>query len=199
MHPGDPNVWLSPVGSDALYSHFQIPYLDRSRDLKLTCDRLGVWVIRDPHRNPQSIVGLATPESWDDVAGHNAEPDGGWHYGKVPPSLLIVDDHEGFREAVRILLEGEGYTIVGLAAAGEEAVVEAARLHPDLVLLDIQLPGIDGFATAERLAALPNPPAVVLISSREASSFGSRIEHAPVRGFLAKHELSGARLAGLLG
>ncbi len=114
------------------------------------------------------------------------------------PSLLIVDDHEDFRESARILLEAEGFEVVGLAAAGEEAVTATERLDPDLVLLDIQLPGIDGFVTAERLAALPKPPAVVLISSRAVHTFGSKVADAPVRGFVAKHELSGAALARLL-
>lgn len=88
--------------------------------------------------------------------------------------------------------------VVGSAGSGEEAVSEVMRLGPDVVLLDIQLPGLDGFATAERLAALADPPAVILISSRARSSYGPRIEHAPVRGFLAKQELSGESLRILM-
>jgi len=112
--------------------------------------------------------------------------------------LLIVDDHAEFRDSASVLLEGEGFDVVGSAATGEEALGLATRLDPDLVLLDIQLPGMDGFATAVRLAALANPPVVVLISSRTRSSYGSRIDHAPVRGFLAKHELSGESLKSLI-
>jgi DNA-binding NarL/FixJ family response regulator len=112
--------------------------------------------------------------------------------------LLIVDDHAEFRDSASVLLEGEGFDVVGSAATGEEAVGQAMRLDPDLVLLDIQLPGMDGFVTAERLAALVNPPVVVLISSRARSSYGTRIDHAPVRGFLAKHELSGESLKSLI-
>jgi DNA-binding NarL/FixJ family response regulator len=112
--------------------------------------------------------------------------------------LLIVDDHAEFRDSASVLLDGEGFSVVGSAGTGEEAVSEVMRLGPDLVLLDIQLPGLDGFATAERLAALANPPAVVLISSRARSSYGSRIDHAPVRGFLSKHELSGESLKSLM-
>ena len=112
--------------------------------------------------------------------------------------LLIVDDHAEFRDSASVLLEGEGFDVVGSAATGEEALGLAMRLDPNLVLLDIQLPGMDGFATAERLAALANPPVVVLISSRARSSYGSRIDHAPVRGFLAKHELSGESLKSLI-
>src|SRR5215469_13842450 len=74
-----------------------------------------------------------------------------------------------------------------------------ARLRPDVVLLDVQLPGIDGFVVAEQLAAVPDPPRVVLISSRDAASYGPRLDGAPVCGFLAKRALSGASLAALVG
>jgi DNA-binding NarL/FixJ family response regulator len=116
----------------------------------------------------------------------------------VCPTVLIVDDHEGFREAVRSLLEAEGFDVVGEAIDGAEALVAAARLRPEIVLLDIQLPGLDGFAVAELLAATASAPKVVLISSREAAAYGPRVALAPVRGFLAKRELSGVALARLL-
>jgi DNA-binding NarL/FixJ family response regulator len=117
----------------------------------------------------------------------------------VRPTVLIVDDHRGFRESARELLESEGFEVVGEAADGADAVAEAARLCPEVVLLDIQLPGMDGFGVAERLAGLSRPPAVVLISSREAVAYGPRLASACARGFLAKRELSGAALACLLG
>jgi CheY-like chemotaxis protein len=116
----------------------------------------------------------------------------------VRPTVLIVDDHDGFRESARALLEAEGFTVVGDAADGAAAVAAVARLRPDVVLLDIQLPGADGFAVAGRLAAGPDPPRVVLISSREAAAYGPRVGAAPVCGFLAKRELSGAALAVLV-
>jgi DNA-binding NarL/FixJ family response regulator len=116
----------------------------------------------------------------------------------VRPTVLIVDDHDGFRASARALLEAEGFAVVGDAADGSAAITQVARLRPDVVLLDVQLPGTDGFAVAERLAAGPEPPTVVLISSREAAAYGPRVDAAPVRGFLAKRELSGATLAALL-
>jgi DNA-binding NarL/FixJ family response regulator len=118
--------------------------------------------------------------------------------GGVRPTVLIVDDHDGFRDSARALLEAEGFTVVGDAGDGAAAVAAVALLRPDVVLLDIQLPDADGFTVAERLAAGPDPPRVVLISSREAAAYGRRVGEAPVRGFLAKSELSGAALAALV-
>ena len=118
---------------------------------------------------------------------------------RVRPTVLIVDDHDSFRESARSLLEAEGFTVVGDAADGAAAVAEVARLQPDLVLLDVQLPDADGFAVAELLAAGAEPPRVVLISSRDAAAYGPRLGAAPVCGFLAKRELSGASLAALVG
>ena len=115
------------------------------------------------------------------------------------PTVLIVDDHDGFRESARALLEAEGFAVVGDAADGAAALVAALRLRPDVVLLDVQLPDLDGFAVAERLAALSEPPRVVLISSRDAAAYGPRLDAASACGFLAKRELSGASLAALVG
>ena len=91
------------------------------------------------------------------------------------PTVLIVDDHDGFRESARALLEAEGFAVVGDAADGAAALVATLRLRPDVVLLDVQLPDVDGFAVAERLAALSEPPRVVLISSRDAAAYGPRL------------------------
>jgi DNA-binding NarL/FixJ family response regulator len=117
----------------------------------------------------------------------------------VRPTVLIVDDHEGFRESARALLEAEGFVVAGSAADGVAALAAVAQWRPDVVLLDVQLPDLDGFVVAERLADTPDPPRVVLISSRDAAAYGSRIDAAPVCGFLAKSELSGAALAALVG
>jgi DNA-binding NarL/FixJ family response regulator len=118
--------------------------------------------------------------------------------GVARPTVLIVDDHEAFRVAARSLLESEGFAIVGEAEDGRDALTEAERLRPDVVLLDIQLPDIDGFTLANRLATTAAAPDVVLISSREATTYGARLTNSPARGFLAKRELSGAALARLL-
>lgn len=117
----------------------------------------------------------------------------------VPLTVLIVDDHDGFRGAARELLEVDGFVVVGEAADGPQALLEVERLVPDVVLLDIQIPGLDGFAVAELLAERLPPPAVVLVSGRDAVTYGGRVGRASVAGFLPKRELSGAALAGLLG
>jgi DNA-binding NarL/FixJ family response regulator len=113
--------------------------------------------------------------------------------------VLIVDDHDDFRRSAAALLESEGFTVVGDAADGEAALVEVERLRPDVVLLDVQLPGADGFAVAERLAAEADPPAVVLISSRERSAYEPRLGAGSVLGFIAKRDLSGAALIAVVG
>jgi DNA-binding NarL/FixJ family response regulator len=112
--------------------------------------------------------------------------------------VLIVDDHAGFRTRARELLESEGFEVVGEAADGGSALSATQQLGPDVVLLDIQLPDIDGFEVAKQLAATDGGPAVVLVSSREAADFGSLVRASGARGFIAKDELSGARLRSLL-
>ena len=113
-------------------------------------------------------------------------------------TVLIVDDHAGFRELARRMLESAGYEIVGEAHDAASALAAAARLPPDVVLLDIQLPDLDGFAVSERLAADDDPPAVVLISSRDESAYRRRLAGSPARGFIAKSKLSGLALGALV-
>ncbi len=117
----------------------------------------------------------------------------------VRPTVLIVDDHATFRASARALLEAEGFDVIGEAADGAGAVEAVAALRPDIVLLDIQLPGLDGISVAEQLASVPDPPAVVLISSRDAAAYGPRLRETPARGFIPKSGLSGEALAALVG
>jgi DNA-binding NarL/FixJ family response regulator len=117
----------------------------------------------------------------------------------MTPTVLIVDDHPSFRATARALLEAEGFEIVGEAADGAEALELATQTRPEVVLLDVQLPDIDGFAVAAELTANGDAPAVVLVSSRDGSDYGSLVEESGARGFVPKAELSGERLAALLG
>jgi CheY-like chemotaxis protein len=113
--------------------------------------------------------------------------------------VLVVDDHAEFRDSARALLEAEGFEVVAEASGGAEALTANALARPAIVLLDIQLPDLDGFTVAERLARGPDPPAVVLTSGRDARVFGARLKSAAACGFIAKRDLSGAALARLVG
>jgi DNA-binding NarL/FixJ family response regulator len=110
-------------------------------------------------------------------------------------TVLIVDDHPSFRASARTLLEAEGYDVVGEAEDGESAVAAVQALHPDLVLLDVQLPDIDGFQVAARVRKLEDPPVVILTSSRDGADYGRCIGDCGAQGFVPKAELSGAALA----
>lgn len=113
-------------------------------------------------------------------------------------TLVVVDDHAGFRQAVRAMLTAAGWQVIGEVSTGAAAPDMVMRLAPDLVLLDVVLPDTDGFAVAERLAAAGSRSAVVLISGHDRSDFEGRVRAAPVRGFLAKEMISGPALAQLL-
>jgi two-component system response regulator EvgA len=116
----------------------------------------------------------------------------------VATTLLIVDDHPSFRASARRLLEADGFEVVGEAADGAEALAAAAALRPDVVLLDVGLPDLDGFAVAARLANEDNGPQVVLTSTRDPADFGPLVSRSGARGFLPKPELSGPALCALL-
>jgi two-component system nitrate/nitrite response regulator NarL len=116
----------------------------------------------------------------------------------MPPTLVIVDDHAGFRRVARALLSAGGFEVTGEAADGDSALRSVAELQPDVVLLDVQLPDIDGFEVAQRLAALPQTPAMVLVSTRTQASLSDRLAQSPALAFIAKEDLSPQRLTELL-
>ena len=116
----------------------------------------------------------------------------------MPLRVLIVDDHPGFRARARALLESEGVEVVGEAGSGADGVRTARELGPDVVLLDVQLPDTDGFAVASAVTNDDGGVQVVLTSSRDGSDFGALVGSCGACGFIAKAELSGARVAALL-
>jgi DNA-binding NarL/FixJ family response regulator len=117
----------------------------------------------------------------------------------MTPSVLIVDDHATFRLTARLLLESEGYRVVGEAEDGISAIRKARELAPELVLLDVNLPDTDGFDVASRLMDGEDGPMIVLTSSRDGADFGPLIERSGARGFIPKAELSGERIRALTG
>jgi DNA-binding NarL/FixJ family response regulator len=116
------------------------------------------------------------------------------HPGLVTPRVLIVDDHAPFRSLARRLLVAGGFQVVGEAVDGAGALSAVHNLAPDVVLLDVQLPDVDGFAVAEALARGERVPIVVLVSSRALPDYGHRVEASTARGFITKAELSGETL-----
>jgi DNA-binding NarL/FixJ family response regulator len=116
----------------------------------------------------------------------------------MPKTVLIVDDHPSFRVTARALLEAEGFEVVGEAADGASALEQARKLRPDVLLLDVQLPDLDGFTVADQLSRNGGSPAIVLTSSRDISDFGSLVSDCGARGFVPKAELSADTLSALL-
>ena len=112
--------------------------------------------------------------------------------------VLIVDDHPSFRATARLLLETDGYEVIGEAVDGMSGLRAARELRPDVVLLDVQLPDIDGFDVAARMTDGDGAPQVVLTSTRDVSELQMLIRRSGARGFVPKTELSGSAIAALL-
>jgi DNA-binding NarL/FixJ family response regulator len=112
--------------------------------------------------------------------------------------VLIVDDHPSFRASARALLEAEGFDVIGEASTGESAVQACDELHPDVVLLDVQLPDRTGFEVASQLTRNGSAISVVLVSSRDCCDYGTLVEESGASGFVPKGELTGARIVALL-
>ncbi|HEX6527630.1 MAG TPA: response regulator [Streptosporangiaceae bacterium] len=96
--------------------------------------------------------------------------------GRPPARILIVDDHEVFRAACRALLRTEGIDVIADVPAGDEAIAAAVELRPDVAIVDVTPADDAGFKIASRLAALPDPPRVVLASSTNRRQFGSKLD-----------------------
>jgi DNA-binding NarL/FixJ family response regulator len=120
-------------------------------------------------------------------------------HDRVPRTIVIVDDHEEFRTHVAELLSAGGYDVVASCPDGRSALTAIAALQPDVVLLDVQLPDIDGFAVIEQVDRGLQRPAVVLTSTREAADYGGRVAESGAAGFISKAELSVRLLTEMVG
>ena len=109
-------------------------------------------------------------------------------------TVLIVDDHPSFRAAARTMLELDGFVVVGEANDGESGLLAYDELRPEVVLLDVQMPDLDGFAVAARLAGRQPPPAVVLTSSRDADDLEQLVRSSGAAAFVPKDALTGAAI-----
>ncbi|MEU6350527.1 response regulator [Streptomyces sp. NPDC047072] len=111
---------------------------------------------------------------------------------------LLVDDSIRFLEAARSLLERDGIPVVGVALSGAEALVRAAELTPDVVLVDLDLGGESGFDVAVELARSVSA-VIILISTHALEDFEELVDGSPARGFLPKSALSARAITELLG
>ena len=101
--------------------------------------------------------------------------------------VLVVDDHQMFADALEVLLRGEpGITWVGAAASGEDALGIAAKGQPDVVLMDIDLPGMDGVEATGRILEICPDARVVAISALQPDQVLTRVIEAGASGFVAK-------------
>ncbi len=114
--------------------------------------------------------------------------------------VLIVDDQEPFRLAARAVVElTDGFEVVGEAATGEESVEAARELRPDLVLMDVNLPGIDGLEATRRIIEESPETVVVVVSTYEAAEYEPRAVEAGAAAYIPKSEFEPDRLSDAWG
>ena len=112
--------------------------------------------------------------------------------------VLIVDDQPWFREAARMVVEmTDGFEVVGEAVNGEEGVDMAEALSPDLVLMDVEMPGIDGLEATRRIRSLADPPQVLVMSTHESGDYRETALDAGAYAFVPKYDFSIDTMEGL--
>lgn len=109
--------------------------------------------------------------------------------------VLIVDDQEAFLSAARMVVQlADGFEVIGEAMTGEDAVELAEELRPDLILMDVNLPGIDGLEATRRIKGASGDPVVIVLSTYEASEYEERAIGAGAKAFISKSEFDPERL-----
>ena len=117
----------------------------------------------------------------------------------TPVRVLIADDHRLFAEALEAVLSSEvQIEVVGRASDGGEAVELARRLQPDLVVLDISMPVLDGFEAAAQLGRLQRPPAVLMLTGSDAPEDVDRARRAGARGYITKDAIAARLVEAIL-
>jgi DNA-binding NarL/FixJ family response regulator len=110
--------------------------------------------------------------------------------------VLIVDDQEPFRQAAAAVVElTDPFVVVGTVSSGEDCLAAVPELHPDLVLMDVGLPGMDGLEATRRLSALTGPPVVVLVSTHDEEEFGEAAHSCGAVAYVKKSVFGPERLA----
>jgi DNA-binding NarL/FixJ family response regulator len=110
--------------------------------------------------------------------------------------VLVVDDQEPFREAAAAVIEATaGFAVAGVVGSGEESLLAATAHQVDLVLMDVNLPGIDGLTASARLRELADPPVVVLVSTHDEEEFADRLAEVGAVAYLSKSRLGTDSLA----
>jgi DNA-binding NarL/FixJ family response regulator len=109
--------------------------------------------------------------------------------------VLVVDDQAPFRRAMRsVVEETDGFEVVGEVESGEDSLKAAARLSPDLVLMDVNLPGIDGLEATRRLLAGDAPPVVLLLSTYDDEAGEGFVAESGAAGYVTKSAFGPDRL-----
>lgn len=109
--------------------------------------------------------------------------------------VLVVDDQQTYRDAAQFVIEmSDGFEVAGTAASGEESLDLTERLSPDLVLMDINLPGINGLEATRRILSTHPDIEVIVFSTHSAADYASRARDAGALGFISKADLAPAML-----
>jgi DNA-binding NarL/FixJ family response regulator len=111
--------------------------------------------------------------------------------------VLIVDDQEPFRAVARMVVElTDGFDVVGEAATGEDSIMSARVLKPDLILMDMNLPGISGLEATKQILAGPAPPVVLVLSTYEPEEYAPRAAGVGAAAYIPKSVFDPEVLAG---
>jgi two-component system response regulator EvgA len=101
--------------------------------------------------------------------------------------ILIIDDHPAVRMSIRLLLQGDGYSVIGEADNGADAIRQILDLRPGIIILDIGLPNIDGLTIMSRLVAQKSPVKVIVFTAQDSDHIAIRCAQAGAQGFVTKH------------